>query len=180
MNCITGYSRKKIQMKHPLKWYHKLAREMVCWTFGHKWKSSWRSRDDKQDRLDRSDDNKLTYLESCEGNPYFWFSESWHYKCKRCRITTKDEAWYPYYEKLGWVFRYTYIDIKLGWEHYVRYTQRTWKDFFITFLTSIWSFPKNYSLYILWDNKYVPFIFCGWILDIDDWLMMRLSYNDKD
>jgi len=166
-------------MKPALRWYHSLAREMVCWTIGHKWKSSWRRRDDYEDRMKRSEDNKLTYREECEGNSYFWNSVSWSNKCKRCRITTRDESWQPFYVHLWWAVKSSLSDIKWDW-HYYRYdSKKTRKDFVITICNNIWSFPKNIALYMLWDCKDFPSIVWEWILDIDTWFMMKLSYKEE-
>jgi len=94
----------------PLRWYHDAFRETVCFFLGHKWKCSWRSRDDRAERVARDDRGELTYREQHEGNPYCWYSAGWHYKCRRCRTRTRDDAYQPWYRTWWWAVRYGVIE----------------------------------------------------------------------
>ena len=76
-------------MKYPLTTYQHLLRQIKCSIVGHDWKSSWRKRPDFEWAMEHYDE--LPYARKrCDGNPYWEYSKRWHFKCKRCRKTTKE------------------------------------------------------------------------------------------
>ena len=87
-------------MRHRTPWYREAAQELLCYFLGHRWKHSWRSRDDRADREARYD--SLTYREKREGNPFCWYSAGWHVKCRRCRLRVRGDDWHPWYMTLWW------------------------------------------------------------------------------
>lgn len=92
-------------MKWPLKFHNDVLRQTVCWLAGHDWKSSWRSRDDRGDREARDNAGALSYREKHEGNPYCWHSAGWHYKCRRCRLRTREDRYDPWFKVLWWAIK---------------------------------------------------------------------------
>lgn len=90
-------------MKWPLRWRHQFGREALCLLVGHRWKYSWRSRDDRADREARSD--HLTYREREEGNPFCWYSAGWSVKCRRCRDRSRDKEWHPFWLVAWWIVK---------------------------------------------------------------------------
>lgn len=88
-------------MKYPVGYWRQLARETVCFFFGHAWDSSWQRRPD-YDELQRQPYDLLPYAQRQSGNPYYHFAAWWHYKCRRCRLKTRNDAWYPWHVKLRW------------------------------------------------------------------------------
>ena len=160
-----------------MKWYHQLGREMLCWIFGHNWKGSWRRRDNYSEAIDFG--ANVSYRDEQSGNPYFWFSAGWHFKCKRCRIRVRDDdAWHPFYVKLWWMFRSIVIGIRWSWFHYWKYTNRTAKDFCLTSLSSVWEIPRSFTLSYLWDTKDIPVTLYAWVLDVEHYLIGGLSENE--
>lgn len=161
-----------------MKWYYQLGREMVCWIFGHKWKGSWRRRDNYTEDIDLG--AEVSYRDDQSGNPYFWFSAGWRYKCKRCRIRIKDDdAWHPFYKKIWWTLRSIVVGIQGNWSHYWKYTNRTAKDFCLTSLSSVWEIPRSFTLYYLWDSKDIPPTLYVWVLDVEHYLIGGLSENES-
>ena len=69
-------------MKYPLKWYHRLGREMLCTLLTHRTKSSWHRRADYAWAVTQDD---LPYGRWNSSNPYYEYSETWEYRCRRCR-----------------------------------------------------------------------------------------------
>jgi hypothetical protein len=81
-------------------------RETWCWLRGHQWKHSWR----KVSEEERPD------LQRRNGNPYFDYVSSWHAKCRRCRLATRDATWYPWYRSLWWAANQFFGCLRIGIE----------------------------------------------------------------
>lgn len=90
--------------RYPLRWYHLAVREFCCWVAGHRWSSSWRHREDYAERVAQDQRDLLPYRDRRD-NPYFEWSAGWHYKCRRCRLQTRDDRWEPWYRDLWWGIR---------------------------------------------------------------------------
>lgn len=70
--------------------------EIVCYFAGHDWKSSWRSRDDRK-QVEATPESEWPISWKLAGNPFFTHSAGWHYRCRRCRMRTREDSWYPWY-----------------------------------------------------------------------------------
>lgn len=82
--------------------------ETWCFFWGHDWKSSWRQRTDYTWAANlNTEETKLAlpYARRHSGNPYFEYSAGWHYRCRRCRRQTRNDAWYPLWREAWWAFK---------------------------------------------------------------------------
>jgi hypothetical protein len=74
-------------MEYPLRWYHRLGREMLCTLLTHNWKSSWHRRPDFEWASEHY--KELPYGRRNSGNGLYEYSETWEYKCRRCRLSVR-------------------------------------------------------------------------------------------
>lgn len=90
-------------MRYPLAWYHRLGREIACTVLTHRWKSSWHKRAD----YDWAAENykELPYGRRNSGNGLYEYSETWSYKCRRCRKSLRVERPQELRLQLYWGFR---------------------------------------------------------------------------
>jgi len=168
-------------MKFPLKWYQWLGREMVCWCIGHNWKSSSRHRADYAEvsKMDYKElKEKLPYRMQWE-NPYWEYSGRWHFKCRRCRRTTRDWPSYPYSYQMWYALARIPSEIKIDWECYNEYTKHTVKDFVLTVLASLWAPIYCVAIQLWVDSPFLPGTFWEWAFDVDYWLMKHLTTKEE-
>ena len=84
-----------------LSQFQMALREIYCYFFGHNWKSS---RHRNRISFDTPHDD-LPYRLKQSGNPYWEYSSGWHYKCRRCRTHTRDDAFHPWYKVYYWAIK---------------------------------------------------------------------------
>lgn len=87
--------------------------EVLCFVLGHRWKSSWRSRDDRAAR-EAIPETDWPYAWRQAGNPFFCHSAGWDYKCRRCRLRIRGDSWHPWYKVLWWATTTGFSDLQIG------------------------------------------------------------------
>lgn len=164
-------------MKYPLQWRHRLGRQFVCWCVGHRWKFSWRSRDDRRDREERSERGTLTYRERHEGNPYCWNSAGWAVKCARCRRRSRDDAFRPWLAHLWWSASRCF-SLRSVWQNRPSahrepgygYGVMGWHHWLLAMVLA-WPIEASAQLacHVFTDARYVPRSLFDWALDVEFW-----------
>lgn len=159
------------------------VRETACFLWGHDWKSSSRKRADYQWRVAIDYDSPawkecIPYAEREYGNPFYEWSLGWHFKCRRCRTTTKDWAWNPWWRDLWialrvyrtswWIAVTTYWPRPRPWNRYPR-RRYPWSAWLLSVVTSFgfaweqsyagWAFARRWPLWPAWvgaeDRDYI-------------------------
>ncbi len=147
----------------------------LCLMAGHRWKSSWRPKPHKDAILDACYKNpaSVPYRLRQEGNPGCEYSAGWHYKCRRCRLRTRSEPWYPWWAVIAWAvvnwWRAYRISLGCWWEmvrpkpvegrSYERLLPRGW----VAGLGAahLWAAGQGFG-YFAFDWRWFP----GWLLDL--------------
>ena len=88
-------------MKYPLSRFRCALLEIYCYFFGHTWKSS-RHRNEIEFG---TPDEDVPYALRQSGNPYWEHSAGWRYKCRRCRLSIRNDAFDPWYKNYSWAIR---------------------------------------------------------------------------
>ena len=88
-------------MKYPLSKFRCALLEIYCYFFGHKWKSSRHRNEVDFDTPDKD----VPYALRQSGNPYWVSSAGWRYKCRRCRLSIRNDAFHPWYKVYGWAIK---------------------------------------------------------------------------
>lgn len=164
-------------MKYPLKWYHELGRQFVCWCIGHKWKSSSRHRENYKE-IEAMEYMDIPYALRQE-QPYYTYSGGWHFRCTRCRLHTRDWPYNPVSLELWRAIKNSWFDIKWAWTWYRTETKRTPKDFAFTVLDCVLAFPHQLAMYLFCESRYFPRIVAEWIFDAKDWANSNFTEKEQ-
>lgn len=97
-------------MKYPLSRFRCALLEIYCYFLGHNWKSSWHRNEvaiawqltSKQSAISHED---LPYALRHRGNPYWEYSAGWRYKCRRCRLSIRNDSFDPWYKVYYWAIK---------------------------------------------------------------------------
>lgn len=97
-------------MKYPLSRFRCALLEIYCYFFGHNWKSSWHRNEvaiawQLTSKQAGTPDEDLPYALRQSGNPYWEYSVGWKYKCRRCRRSTRDDEFDPWYKNYYWAVK---------------------------------------------------------------------------
>lgn len=88
-------------MKYPLSRFRCAILEIYCYFLGHNWKSS----SHRNEIVIGTPDEEVPYALRQSGNPYWEYSAGWKYKCRRCRRSTRDNAFNPWYKNYYWAVK---------------------------------------------------------------------------
>lgn len=158
-------------MKYPLTRLQWAARELICFTIGHDWKCSWRDKVNKEE-LEELDYDSLPYRDRQSGNSYCEYSAGWHYKCRRCRMKNRGDAYYPFWDYFKGVW-FT-LKMELKWIFREKEKFRIKLALFLTLPLEL--FFQFYYRFV--EDHGFPMFPVDWALDLKWWIFEKLS-NDE-